>query len=158
MTIVAKQIIREVKAVEVDKSKYDIRLTEETLTETLSDTLMSLLSQLSPKLNRSNPAYMIGNIVSRYIRKFPTTLQIVLGVLMRDSKSLIQQLNEFGVTCSYDEVLQFKKSSAIAATEDIKLRAISDSKSSMIQTVVDNFDADISSQNGKLPTHALAVK
>ena len=67
VTIVAKQIIREVKAVEVDKSKYDIRLTEETSTETLSDTLMSLLSQLSPKLNRSNPAYMIGNIVSRYI-------------------------------------------------------------------------------------------
>ena len=76
---------------------------------------------------------------------------------MRDSKSLIQQLNEFGITCSYDEVLQFKKSSAIAATEDIKLRAISDSKPSMIQTVVDNFDADISSQNGKLSTHSLAV-
>ena len=106
---------------------------------------------------KQNPAYMIGNIVSRYISTFPTTLQIALGVLMRDSKSLIQQLNEFGVTCAYDEVLQFKKSSAIAATEDIKLRGISDSKSSMIKTVVDIFDADISSQNGKLSTHSLAV-
>ena len=27
----------------------------------------------------------------------------------------------------------------------------------MIQTVVDNFDADISSQNGKVSTHSLAV-
>ena len=42
VSIVAKQIIREVKVVEVDKSKYDIRL-------------MSLLSQLSPKLNRIQP-------------------------------------------------------------------------------------------------------
>ena len=34
VSMVAKQIIREVKAVKVGKSKYDIRLTEETLTET----------------------------------------------------------------------------------------------------------------------------
>ncbi|KAH3748033.1 hypothetical protein DPMN_182470 [Dreissena polymorpha] len=27
----------------------------------------------------------------------------------------------------------------------------------MIQTVVDNFDADISSQNGKVSTHSLAM-
>ena len=119
VSVVAKQIIREVKAIKVDKFKYDIRLTEETLTEPLSETFMSLLSRISPKLNGSNPAYMIGNVVSRYVRQYPTTLQIALGVLVRDSRALIQQLNELGVTCLYDEVLQFKKSAAVAATEDI---------------------------------------
>ena len=37
------------------------------------------------------------------------------------------------------------------------LQGISDSDSGLIQVVVDNFDADISSQNGKLSTHSLAV-
>ena len=27
----------------------------------------------------------------------------------------------------------------------------------MVQTVVDNFDADISSQNGRVSTHSLAI-
>ena len=76
---------------------------------------------------------------------------------MRDSKALVMKLHEFGVTCSYDEVLQFKKSAAVAATENANLRGVSDSRPAMIQTVVDNFDADISSQNGKVSTHSLAV-
>ena len=37
------------------------------------------------------------------------------------------------------------------------LHAISDSDSGLIQVVVDNFEADISLQNGKLSTHSLAV-
>ena len=34
---------------------------------------------------------------------------------------------------------------------------MSDASSGLIQVVADNFDADISSQNGKLSTHSLAV-
>ena len=52
------------------------------------------------------------------------------------------------ITCSYDEILRFQKSAAVATTEDSKLCAISSSNKGMIQTVVDNFDTDISSQNG----------
>jgi len=54
-------------------------------------------------------------------------------------------------------VLQFKKSAAVAATENIILHGISNTSPSMMQTVVYNFDADISSQNGKVSTHSLAI-
>ena len=46
---------------------------------------------------------------------------------------------------------------AVAATSAPALQGIIDSKSGLIQVVVDNFDADISLQNGKLSTHSLAV-
>jgi len=56
-------------------------------------------------------------------------------------KALITKLHEFGVTCSYDEMLQFKKSAAVAATENISLHGISDtSPSMMVQTVADSFE------------------
>ena len=63
---------------------------------------------------------------------------------------------QFKVTCSYDEVLRFKKSAAKAATRDIMLSGIQ-GDDELIQTLADNFDADISSQNGKLQTHSLAM-
>jgi len=54
-------------------------------------------------------------------------------------------------------LLLFKKSAAISATEDTTLKAMSDGAVGMIQTVVDNFDADIASQNGKVSTHSVAM-
>ena len=44
-----------------------------------------------------------------------------------------------------------------AATNDIQLSWIHEGDGGLIQTLVDNFDADISSQNGKLTTHSLAM-
>ena len=129
-----------------------IRLTEETLTEPVSDTLLSLLGQLSVKLNKRNPANMVGNMITGCVKNFPTVLQIALGVLVRDSKALVTKLHDFGVTCSLVEVLQFKKSAAVAATKNIHLRGVSETSPSMVQTVVDNFDSDISSQNRKVST------
>ena len=76
---------------------------------------------------------------------------------MRNSKCLVSNMSELGVSCSYDELLRFKKSAAVAAATSPALQGISDSDSGLIQVVVDNFDADISSQNGKLSTHSLAV-
>jgi len=124
--MVSKKIVKDVKSVGTDKFKYDVRLTDETLTEPDSDTLLSLLGQLSLKLDKRNPAYMIGNMITGCVTNFPIVLQIALGVLMRDSKALFTKLHEFGVTCSYDEVLQFKKYAAVAATENINLHPISD--------------------------------
>ena len=40
---------------------------------------------------------------------------------------------------------------------EIDLSGISPAKSGLIQVVADNFDADISAQNGKLSTHSLAL-
>ena len=84
-------------------------------------------------------------------------MQTTLGVLMRNSKKLVTIMHKLGVTCKYDELLRFKKSAAVEATSLATLQGISDASKGLVQTVADNFDADISSQNGKLSTHSLAV-
>ena len=61
------------------------------------------------------------------------------------------------MTCSYDEILRFKKSAALEATKVLKLSGIHEGRFGLIQTVADNFVADISSQNGKVTTHSLAM-
>lgn len=66
-------------------------------------------------------------------------------------------LHAFGVTCSYDEVLRFKKSAAATAVQEHSQSPITDASSGLVQIVANNFDADISSQNGKLSTHSLVI-
>ena len=118
---------------------------------------MSFLAMLSPKLDKTLPAILIGSMITTALNCHPTDLQIALGVLMRDSKQLVNQMYTFGVTCSYVEILRFKMCAAFhAAQYDLKI-GISDCNSGLVQVVVDNFDANISSQNGKLSTHSLAM-
>ena len=61
------------------------------------------------------------------------------------------------VTCTYDELLRFKTSAAVAANEERSLRGMFDSRFGLIQAIADNFDANISSQNGLKSTHGLAL-
>ena len=88
----------------------------------------------------------------------PSHLQIALGIHVRE-KSEIETMHEFGVTFSYSEVLRLKASAATAAAQGVhsNLRAITDAKHGLIQAVADNFDANISSQNGLRSTQALAL-
>lgn len=72
-------------------------------------------------------------------------------------KSVIELLYDFGVTSSYDEILRFKASAAHAASQSWELTGISNSDVGLVQTVADNFDANISSQKGLQSTHALAI-
>ena len=122
-----------------------------------NSTLLNLLSCLSPKLDNTLPAVLIGNNITSVLTNHPTQLQISLAVLLRQSKELVKTMNDFGVTCTYDELLRFKKSVAVAAAKSAELTAISKVEDGLVQVVVDNFDADIASQNGKLSTHSLAV-
>ena len=50
-----------------------------------------------------------------------------------------------------------KRSAAFAASANPANQGISDAKDGLIQIVADNFDSDISSQNGKLSTHSMAM-
>ena len=86
-----------------------------------------------------------------------TTLQVALNVLLRDSKAIVNNMYDYRVTCSYDELLHFKKSAAVAVAVDPNQQGISDARQGLIQVVADNFDCDISSPNGKLSTHSLAM-
>lgn len=100
---------------------------------------------------------MIGNIVTSVVINQPTDLQVTLGVLLRDLKSIINQMYDYSVTCSYSEVLRFKKSAAATATADPKLQGIHSADHGLVQIVADCFNADISCPNGKLSTHSLAM-
>ena len=157
ITKLAKKICDEVKEIVLDKSSYDISITQESASMSVSTTLMDLLAKISTKLNYTPPGILIGNIVTNILCNHPTTLQLALGNLIRDSKLLINQMYQFRVTCSYDEILRFKKSAAFAATKEMQLSGIHRADHGLIQAVADNFDADISSQNGKVTTHALAM-
>lgn len=153
----AKVIVDEMKQIAYDKSRYDIRITKEDMATSVSQTLMNLLAAITENLHNTLPALLIGNIVTSVFSNKPTSLQISLGNLIRDSKSLLNKLFQFRVTCSYDEILRFKKSAALAATKSTTLTGIKDGRMGLIQVVADNFDADISSQNGKQSTHSLAI-
>ena len=113
-----------------------------------SCTVLNLLSCLSPKLDNSLPALLIGNI-------FISVLKISLA--STGIQRTGEDMNDFGVTSTYHELLCFKKSVAVAAAKNAEMTAISKAEDGLHQIVVDNFDADIASQNGKLSTHSLAV-
>ena len=133
-----------------DRSKYSTRLNHENASENVSSTVLNLLAHLSPKLNNTLPALLIGSIITAVVAGYPTQLQIALAVLLRDSKELVKSMSNFGVTCTYDELLRFKKSAAAAAAKSSELTGISKAEDGLVQIVVDNFDADIASQNGKV--------
>lgn len=154
---VARAIEQECKDMKCNRMHYDLHIDKDKMDETVSPTLSSLLSLISPKMNRTLAAAMVGNIVTSQVTNQPTDLQIALGLLTRDSKKVVDQLYHFKVTCSYDEVMRFKKSAAHASYSDAGLQGLSDAGDGLIQIVADNFDADISSPNGKLSTHALAM-
>ena len=117
---------------------------------------MSILSSISDKLDLTLPSLLIGSIVTSIINNQPTSLQVALGVLVREKK-LLEQFCDNGVTCTYKEVLRFKSSAAVAAANEYSLQGLNDSSNGLVQVVEDNFDANISSQNGLKSTHALAM-
>ena len=136
--------------------------TTQELIKQLQQRRLALLYFLTIKfvwaLHYSFPALLIANIVTANVTNRPTHLQIALGIHVRE-KSKIETMHDFGVTCSYSEVLRFKASAATAAAQDVhsNLRVITDAKHGLIQAVADNFDANISSQNGLRSTHALVL-
>ena len=69
----------------------------------------------------------------------------------------MQQNHDLGICCSYDEVLRFKASAAVAASNETQLTSIQSSGMGLVQAIADNFDANITSPNGLKSTHALAI-
>ena len=156
-TRASKQIVQEVTSINMDKKHYDININTNIVKESISEFLLLLLSKVSPKLDNTLPALLIGSIITSVVKNHATSLQVDIAGKMGESKKLINSLYSYKVTCSYSEFRRFKKSCACAAVEDIKLSGISNADHGLVQVIVDNFDADISSQNGKQSTHSLAV-
>ena len=101
----------------MDRNNYKEHLDYDSTSTFASRTVLNLLSSLSPKLDNTLPALLIGNIITSVLTNHPTQLQITLAVLLRESKELLKTMNDFGVTCTYDELLRFKKSVAVTAAK-----------------------------------------
>ena len=152
ITNVAKKIKDEIKVIPFDKSKYRTSIDLNVALGEASPALLTLLSEISSSLSNSLPAALIGNMVtSSFCRKY-TSLQLSLGILLREKK-LIEHFYCYNVCCSYDEVRRFKLSAAVACKDSQTMGVLSDHKNGLVQVIADNFDANISSQNGLKQTH-----
>ena len=156
MDRIGKKIAEESKQLCRNSNEYETRITVDIAQQSVSSTLLSLLKKISSNLDNTPASALIGNIVTNVVSTQPTTLQIDLSVLI-SRKTLIEELYEYRVCCSYDEYLRFKASAAIAADMQIDLRGLVNADKGLIQVVTDNFDSNVSSQNGLISTHSLAV-
>ena len=158
MKMVVKQVNRETNMIPYNKHEYHARLNVELAEEFTSQTMMNLLTKLCPHTPAKLPLIMICNMITNQITKTPCPLQVVLGTLIRE-KELIQELYKCGIVCSYDEVLRFRKSAATVSKQVTSRGLVNTSQSGagLVQFVIDNFDANISSQNGMRSTHSLAM-
>ena len=98
----------------MDRLNIDAQLAQ----EPMSCTVQNLLASISTKLENTPPALLIGNVITSVLRNRPTDIQIALGVLLRDYKTILGYTYDHGITCSYDEILRFKKSAAMDAAKE----------------------------------------
>ena len=148
LTEFAKQVVHEVKGLSSDPSYYKRELDEKTLIDHCSSTILSLLAKLLPSLNHTAAVFLIGSIITSSIMRRPTSLQLALSVLLRD-KILIQSLEKFKVCSTYKEFLQFRTSVAVADVDLKFSEFFLPAEKGLVQSVIDNFDLNICTPNGK---------
>jgi len=154
MSTASKQITQEVKQIPKYSTHYKTNISKHDMQASASEFLLGLLGNISPKLDNTLPALLIGSIVTSVVNNHPTSLQISLALKMGESKQLVNSMHGYGVTCTYSELRRLRKSAALTAVQDKTMRGISKAEDGLVQVIVDNFDADISSQMGKfLPIH-----
>ena len=125
---------------------------EVSMWQSCGKTLLLLLSKVSPSLNKTLCAGLIGNIITTAVTSHPSMLQIALGLLGREKK--IQQLYSFGTSASYNEIRRYKISAAANRNFlEVKLN----SNQELIQDVCDNYDTKVTSLNGLKTTNSLAT-
>ena len=95
--IIKKEIMKLPKL----KEEYP-QLDEVSMWQSCSETLLLLLSKVSPSLNKTLCAGLIGNIITTVITSYHFMLQIALELYARKKKN--QQLYAFGASASYNEL------------------------------------------------------
>ena len=152
MRVLSKKIKEDVRKLPSPKNEYSV-IDTENLADECSETLMTLLSKLSLNFEKTLPADLIGNIATSVMTKRFTRLQLAFSVLAGDRK-LIEHLHDYGITSTYQEFRRFKVSAA--SSIDTNNKEI-DAKHGLINVIVDNFDANIHSQNGLKQTQSMAT-
>ena len=155
---VASMIRKECKSLNMDIRNYSTDISIDSAMSQVSTSLASLLMQISDKLDGTQTAALIGSIITAVIKCNATPLQIALAVALNHQKNLINMFHEFGVVCSYDELCRFRASAAVATQRKHATDGMVDiEEQHLIQVVADNFDVNLSTQNGLKQTHGLAM-
>lgn len=68
-----KKICQEVNCISLDRNNYKAHLDHDSASAFSSSTLLNLLSCLSPKLDNTLPAVLIGNIITSVLTKSDST-------------------------------------------------------------------------------------
>ena len=151
---VAQRIKSDIKDFPGVTDKYPV-LDEDEISNICLPTLTDILVAISSNFrNNLKGIALISSMVAAISSSQTSILQVALGLFVHDKK-VIQQLHEYGVTCSYDEVRRFKISAAIFTTNQ-KPHCLK-SEHGLIHGVSDNFDANLCTQNGLKQTHSLAT-
>ena len=91
---------------------------------------------------------MVGNIITSHVISQPMPLQIEIGGLLGNHAMIAMELHKYGVSCSYDEVMRFRRSAAAHASKKQMLPGFRD-------RAVDLWK--LSSQNSQLRCHYRAI-
>ena len=154
---VAKSIVKEIKDIKTNKNVYQAKIDLLSAQQDVSPTLSKLLKLISPHLSElSLPSLLVGNLVTSSVANRYTSLQVALAILVERS-ALIDHLYDYGITCSYNELLRFRTSAALWTVNRRTYDIIAHYLRGLVQCVADNFDCAISSMNGKKQTHSLAM-
>ena len=112
---IAKQVRQELKSFPANRNNYQCRINEAIAKDYASDTLLLFFRTLLPNIkDKQLPILMMCNMITGLYTKMPTPLQVALATVIKE-KERIQELNQFGVLCTYDEVLRFRRSAAHAS-------------------------------------------
>ena len=83
---IAGKIKKEIIKLPKVKEEYP-QLDEVSMWQSCSETLPLLLSKVSPSLNRTLCASLIGNIITNAVTSHPSMLHIALGLFAREKKN-----------------------------------------------------------------------
>ena len=105
---------------------------------------MLLLAVILSSIDSTMPGATVGHIVTSAITGHATILQIALSVRLDQKRNISDQLREFGVTASHNELRRFRISAAVAARNERRALALYKSQTGLVQVIADTFDAQIS--------------
>ena len=137
---VGKKIVKEIRAAKLHFKSYCKHINREVAFQCISETLMN-------------------NIISSVVQHQLTPLQITFGVHLGDHNMLLTEMYKYNVCCSLDELRRFRRSVAVQSSKEKLLAGLRYATlGGLVQIIIDKFDGVISSQNGQLECHYMAMQ
>ena len=131
---------------------YDIDSLDNITQSQTSEILSNLLGIVHKSLSYGPKTELINSVMLSSFTGRSTSLQCMLGGYFRNIPvKRIMKLNKYGMVCSYDELKCLCTSTAKYSNDNAY------HLNSLVQIIIDNFDLDIASPNGKAQTHSLGM-